>query len=396
MSAPSGGPYDEGSRGLASHGQTSLTLPPIRSLDLQLTRPEESKGSDSITHPGHSAQTGQPGQTYSPLPTTSRRESNGLQWRPYATQDVSQAGSTGQPVLGPPREAPPPPFGRPYVADSTYSSSFPRDEQNQQQHPHPQFRTFSNQTSMAEQHEASNLADSRGSARRGEAPFQSASPYPSDLYGGSPEAQTSRPARSSSMMEPRQEYRGQVPTPSTISYSSPTTSTFPPPPPTFGSQTPSFSLSRPSFSAPSHSPSSPLTQYHQPSSHRDDSGTNTTPSSTGASHYAHQSFAGPTAPSSNGSAQFLPRSWPDRSLHYGGLSESAGPSRFPSSGARRSVTERWGTSGADGGATHPATPRGFSSDFSHSPRHRMSPPIYTRPHDVVELSSSISEVASFS
>jgi hypothetical protein len=392
MSAPQEASYDETSRNSTAHGQASLTLPPIRSLDLSLSRAEEHEGTDTTFHTAQQqAQARSSGDIHVSTPSQPRRDS-AYQWRPYAAPHESNP--TGQAATGPAREAPLG-FGRPYATDTNYPSSFVRDPLASQPTT-TQFRSLSGAASHSESTELSTFADGRGGNRRAEPAYSSSAAHSSEHLGPQAQAHTSRSLdRGASMIDARHEFRGPTSGTPQASYDSPAPSNFAPPQ-NFGSQSPQFPLSRPSFSAPGYQPSSPILTIQQTSSHREDSATNTTTSSSGVPAYSHQSFGEAIPTTSTTTTPFHPRSWPDRNPHSTAAVEISGPSRPPghppASETRIGMAERWGPPSPDLPSHSPS--RAISAGHGQVPRLRASPPIFVQPHGVAKLSTSISEVCS--
>lgn len=195
------------------------------------------------------------------------------------------------------------------------------------------------------------------------------------------------------MIDGRHEFRG--PTGGTASYSSSASSAFAPPP-NFGSQSPQFPLSRPSFSAPGYPPSSPVATFQQASSHREDSGTNTTTSSSGLPTYSHPTFNEAMPTTSTATAPYHHhRSWSDQNPHSAVAVEISGASRPPghppASDTRIPTADRWGPSSPEL-LSHSSNDRSIPAGHGQVPRHRASPPFHVQPHGVAKLSTSISEV----
>lgn len=392
MSAPQEASYDETSRNSAAHGQASLTLPPIRSLDLSPSRAEDHEGTDATFHTAQQqAQARSSGDIHVSTPSQPRRDS-AYHWRPYVVPHESNP--TGQAVTGPAREAPLA-FGRPYATDTNYPSSFVRDPLPPQ--PTTQFRSLSGPPSHSESIDLSTLTDGRGGNRRAEPAYSSSAAYSSEHSGPQPQAHTPRPPdRGAPMIDTRHEFRGSTSGTPQASYGSPGPSNFAPPQ-NFGSQSPQFPLSRPSFSAPGYQPSSPIVTIQQTSSHREDSATNTTTSSSGVPAYSHQSFSEAMPTTSTTSTPFHPRFWPDRNPHSTAAIEtpsaSSRPPGHPPPGETRIGTgERWGPPSPGQPSHSPSGRATMSVGRGQVPRPRASPPVFAQPHGVAELSTSISEV----
>jgi len=392
MSAPQEASQDETSRNSTAHGQTSLTLPPIRSLDLSLSRPDEHQVTDQTFQTQQQAQVRSPGDIH--VSTSSQPRRDGVhQWRPYSASQDSNP--TGQPAAGSVREAPLA-FGRPYATDTNYPSSFVREPPpSQPTTTTTQFRTLSGAAPHGESSELSTLADSRGGARRGEPAYSSSATYSPEHLTPHSQSHTSRSLdRSASMIDVRHEFRGPA-SGTQSSYGSPAPSNFAPPQ-NFGTQSSQFPLSRPSFSTPGYPPSSPVATFHQQSSHREDSATNTTTSSSGMPTYSHATYGEAMPTTSTTATPFHPRSWTDQNPHSTAAVEISGASRPlgqpPAGGARIGTTDRWGPSSPELLSHSPSGRASISSGHGQVPRHRPSSPFHNQPQGVAKLSTSISEV----
>lgn len=170
-----GNPYEDSSRNGTGHGQISLTLPPIRSLELSLPRPDQPQSTDSSGYPAGQASTSQSNEPYSSNPP--RRDST-YQWRPAGSYiESNQAGPSGS-TSGRDATAS---FGRSYPSESGYPPPIGRDQQS----PTSQYRASHGQLSYETHHEGFSPIESRGSVRRAEPSYSPSSHIPAQENLGS-------------------------------------------------------------------------------------------------------------------------------------------------------------------------------------------------------------------
>lgn len=356
-----GGPYDDASRNGAGHGQISLTLPPIRSLELSLPRPDQPQPNDSSGYSSGQTATSQSNEPFSSNPP--RRESI-YQWRPAGSYpDSNQAGpstsASGRDVNSS--------FNRSYSSDSNYHQPLGRDQQSPTI---SQYRPSHGQPSYESHHEGVSPIESRGSGvRRAEPSYSPSHISAQESFGSTSESYGSRhPGRGAYIAEHSKWSFELILHASSGPYTSGTASGFAPSPLT--GHTPSFPLPRQSFSVPAYPSTSSPTTY-QSVSHRQDN----TMASPVAGFGSHQAYGDPVHTPSP-TTPYPSRPWPDRS--YSASSVDLVPSRSAGSSGSAGA---W--PGTDLSSLHAHDARSGVRDYAG---------ISSQPKDITRMSSFINEV----